>query len=65
MNLLLVVYFLCFFLGLDCDFDDSTFCGWENDNTGRAKFNWRINSGSTRSWRTGPQADVSGSLKPA
>ena len=48
--------------GLDCDFENSTFCGWENDNTGRAKFNWTIWSGETPSWSTGPRSDVSGSM---
>lgn len=45
---------------LDCDFDNSTFCGWANENSGKAKFNWTLNSGQTPSWRTGPRSDVSG-----
>ena len=45
---------------LDCDFDNSTFCGWANENSGKAKFNWTLNSGKTPSWGTGPLSDVSG-----
>ena len=45
---------------LDCDFDNSTFCGWANEDSGKAKFNWRLNSGKTPSWKTGPSSDVSG-----
>ncbi|XP_078372311.1 uncharacterized protein LOC144655983 isoform X2 [Oculina patagonica] len=44
----------------DCDFENSTFCGWENDKSGRAKFNWIIWSGSTSSPTTGPHSDESG-----
>ena len=45
---------------LDCDFDDSTFCQWANENSGKSKFNWTLKSGQTPSWRTGPISDVSG-----
>ena len=45
---------------LDCNFDDSTFCEWANDNSGKSKFNWTLQSGQTPSWRTGPISDVSG-----
>ena len=45
---------------LDCNFDDSTFCEWANDNSGKSKFNWTLQSGQTPSWRTGPTSDVSG-----
>ena len=45
---------------LDCDFDNSTFCGWANENSGKAKFNLTLNSGKTPSWGTGPLSDVSG-----
>ena len=57
-----LLVFLLSVQGLDCDFENSTFCGWENDNTGRAKFNWTIWSGETPSWSTGPRSDVSGSM---
>lgn len=53
---------LSFCIVSDCDFDNSTFCGWENDKSARAKFTWVIWSGSTPSVTTGPQSDVSGSL---
>ena len=45
---------------LDCNFDDSTFCEWANDNSGKSKFNWTLQSGQTPSWRTGPISDVTG-----
>ena len=45
---------------LDCDFDDSTFCQWANENSGKSKFNWTLKSGQTPSWGTGPISDVSG-----
>ena len=45
---------------LDCNFDDSTFCEWANDNSERSKFNWTLQSGQTPSLRTGPISDVSG-----
>ena len=45
---------------LDCNFDDSTFCEWTNDNSGKSKFNWTLQSGQTPSWSTGPISDVSG-----
>ncbi|CAH3037846.1 unnamed protein product, partial [Porites lobata] len=50
---------------LDCNFDNSTFCGWANENSGKAMFNWRLKSGKTPSWRTGPSSDVSGNGKYA
>ncbi|CAH3186365.1 unnamed protein product, partial [Porites evermanni] len=37
---------------LDCNFDDSTFCEWANDNSERSKFNWTLQSGQTPSLRT-------------
>ena len=49
-------------LVLSCDFDNATFCGWENDVTGRAQFLWQIWEGQTPSKRTGPLSDVSGNL---
>ena len=45
---------------LDCNFDDSTFCEWANDNSGKSKFNWTLQSGQTPSGSTGPISDVSG-----
>ena len=45
---------------LDCNFDDSTFCEWANDNSGKSKFNWTLQSGQTPSRGTGPISDVSG-----
>ena len=45
---------------LECNFDDSTFCEWANDNSGKSKFNWTLQSGQTPSWRTGPISDVTG-----
>ena len=45
---------------LNCDFDDSTFCKWANENSGKSKFNWTLKSGQTPSRRTGPISDVSG-----
>ena len=57
-GLISILFALC--QVLDCDFDNSTFCGWANEKSGKAKFNWRLNSGQTPSWRTGPRSDVSG-----
>ena len=57
-GLISILFALC--QVLDCDFDNSTFCGWANENSGKAKFNWTLNSGQTPSWRTGPRSDVSG-----
>ncbi|XP_067041821.1 uncharacterized protein [Acropora muricata] len=46
---------------LDCDFENNTFCEWENDNIGRAAFKWIIWSGRAPSDMTGPQtSDASG-----
>ncbi|XP_067040958.1 uncharacterized protein [Acropora muricata] len=46
---------------LDCDFENNTFCEWENDNIGRAAFKWIIWSGKAPSDMTGPQtSDASG-----
>ncbi|XP_067041831.1 uncharacterized protein [Acropora muricata] len=46
---------------LDCDFENNTFCEWENDNIGRAAFKWIIWSGKAPSDMTGPQTtDASG-----
>ena len=45
---------------LNYDFDDSTFCSWANENSGKSKFNWTLKSGQTPSWSTGPISDVSG-----
>lgn len=45
---------------LDCDFDDSSFCAWANENSEKSKFNWTLKSGQTPSRRTGPVSDVSG-----
>ena len=45
---------------LDCDFDDSTFCAWANENSEKSTFNWTLKSGQTPSRRTGPLSDVSG-----
>ena len=57
-GLISILFALC--QVLDCDFDNSTFCGWANENSGKAKFNWTIRSGQTPSWGTGPLSDVSG-----
>ncbi|XP_067042177.1 uncharacterized protein [Acropora muricata] len=40
---------------LDCDFENNTFCEWENDNIGRVAFKWMIWSGRAPSNMTGPQ----------
>ncbi|XP_015764618.1 PREDICTED: uncharacterized protein LOC107343549 isoform X6 [Acropora digitifera] len=40
---------------LDCDFENNTFCEWENDDIGRAAFKWMIWSGRAPSDMTGPQ----------
>ena len=45
---------------LDCNFDESTFCEWANDKSGKSKFNWTLKSGQTPSGSTGPISDVSG-----
>lgn len=47
---------------VDCDFDNSSFCGWRNDHIGRAKHSWTLRSGRTPSDTTGPQADASGNM---
>ena len=39
---------------ISCNFEVG-FCGWGNDNTNRQK--WLLNSGSTKSARTGPTND--------
>ena len=57
---LIFMFKLFLYIVLDCDFENSTFCGWENDKTGISKFNWIIWSGITPSRATGPQSDVSG-----
>ena len=56
----LISFWFALFQVLDCDFDDSTFCQWANENSGKSKFNWTLKSGQTPSWRTGPISDVSG-----
>ena len=50
--------------GEDCDFENNTFCDWENDNIGRAAFKWIIWSGRAPRDMTGPQtSDASGNRK--
>ena len=61
MHFCVLLVFLLSVQGLDCDFEDSTFCGWKNAITGRTTFNWTIQSGKTPSKGTGPPSDVSGS----
>ena len=39
----------------DCDFEDRTACGYENDPTN--KVDWLVYSGSTPSYHTGPSVD--------
>ena len=43
------------FLG-DCDFDQNTFCSWQQDRQ-NDNFDWTLRSGRTPSGNTGPQND--------
>ena len=66
LTCIVYVFFVPFFIanGGDCDFENNTFCEWENDNIGRAAFKWIIWSGRAPSDMTGPQtSDASGNRK--
>ena len=50
----------CSFTNL-CTFENGNMCGYTNDPT--ADFNWKLASGNSSSFDTGPIVDVSSSFK--